>query len=220
MPKRDEAYMLAQRKAIVLGAREVLVEKGIRATSLRDICKAAGVSIGALYVHFATKEEVVFSACVMGWEGPDAEEVAALPVVATWADYAAYMHWDVTCARDPFYLSKYGLALEFVAELTRMDEHPAGFSEIRGRYTDWIATSLSTLAQAGEITLPIGLDATVDLHAQLIDGAYFRLAMHQDAPVERVADDTVLALATVAGLDAPARPAKPSKRKATPGDPA
>ena len=48
MPKRDAAYMRAQREMIARAALQVLLEKGVYDTSLRDICKAAGVSMGAI----------------------------------------------------------------------------------------------------------------------------------------------------------------------------
>jgi len=65
MPKREETYMQAQRDAIARATLTVLLDKGLYATSLRDICRAAGISIGALYIHFRTKEEAVVAACAL-----------------------------------------------------------------------------------------------------------------------------------------------------------
>ena len=65
MPKRDDIYMGEQRTAIARAALKVLLEKGVYATSLRDICMEAGISIGALYTHFANKSEAITCA----WNG-------------------------------------------------------------------------------------------------------------------------------------------------------
>lgn len=42
-------------------AMQLFVEKGVAETSVRDVAKAAGVAEGALYRHFAGKEELVAS---------------------------------------------------------------------------------------------------------------------------------------------------------------
>jgi AcrR family transcriptional regulator len=41
-------------------ALELFVEHGIAETSIRDIAKAAGVSLGALYVHYKGKDELAW----------------------------------------------------------------------------------------------------------------------------------------------------------------
>jgi AcrR family transcriptional regulator len=46
------------RKSIILTAKRLFVEKGYFNTSMRDIAKEAGVSTGALYHHFKSKEEI------------------------------------------------------------------------------------------------------------------------------------------------------------------
>ncbi len=44
--------------AILRAALELFTEKGIHATTTKDIAKRAGVSEGALYRHFASKQEL------------------------------------------------------------------------------------------------------------------------------------------------------------------
>ncbi len=46
------------RKKILLTAKKLFVDKGYFNTSMRDIAKVAGVSTGALYHHFESKEEI------------------------------------------------------------------------------------------------------------------------------------------------------------------
>ncbi|QUS36461.1 TetR/AcrR family transcriptional regulator [Falsirhodobacter algicola] len=48
----------AKRAQILDGALEVFLERGFHAASMREICRAAGVSKGTLYVYFTDKEEL------------------------------------------------------------------------------------------------------------------------------------------------------------------
>ena len=65
MPKRDDEYMQGQRDAIARAALSVLIEKGYYETTLRDVCRAAGISNGALYSYFPTREAVIVAACLI-----------------------------------------------------------------------------------------------------------------------------------------------------------
>lgn len=59
MPKLSEEAMSARRMHIIAAAEQCFAQVGYRATSIPDICKAAGISVGALYTHFASKEAIV-----------------------------------------------------------------------------------------------------------------------------------------------------------------
>lgn len=59
MPKRDSSYMAAQRERIVRAMIECIAQNGIEGSSIKDICRQANLSVGAVYVHFRNKEEIV-----------------------------------------------------------------------------------------------------------------------------------------------------------------
>lgn len=59
MPKRDENYMAAKRDAILDATVRCLERKGLAGLSTTAICEEAGISMGALYTHFATKDEIL-----------------------------------------------------------------------------------------------------------------------------------------------------------------
>jgi len=48
----------AKRDQILEGARQVFMEQGFDAASMNDICRAAGVSKGTVYVYFEGKEDL------------------------------------------------------------------------------------------------------------------------------------------------------------------
>jgi AcrR family transcriptional regulator len=66
---------------IVSAALEVFAEKGFAAARLDDIAARAGVSKGAIYLYFATKEDI-FRAVVEQGVAPNLDAVEAMAVAA------------------------------------------------------------------------------------------------------------------------------------------
>ena len=50
---------LARRSELVTAARQVLADRGVTATSVADIVRAAGVAQGTFYLYFETKDDVI-----------------------------------------------------------------------------------------------------------------------------------------------------------------
>src|SRR5438552_15578544 len=67
----------ARPSEIVAAALAVFAEKGFAAARLDDIAARAGVSKGALYLYFATKEDL-FRAVVTDAGGPNIETLAGV----------------------------------------------------------------------------------------------------------------------------------------------
>jgi AcrR family transcriptional regulator len=55
------------RQRIVRAALKRFVEQGIAETSIRDIAETAGISLGAMYNHFASKDDLAWQLFVNGW---------------------------------------------------------------------------------------------------------------------------------------------------------
>ena len=62
---------------IVAAAYEVFAEKGFAAARLDDIAAAAGVSKGALYLYFETKQDI-FEAVVRDAVGPNIDVIETM----------------------------------------------------------------------------------------------------------------------------------------------
>ncbi|WP_350349241.1 TetR/AcrR family transcriptional regulator [Agromyces sp. G08B096] len=58
MPKVTEAHRVARRAEIVGAAIRCFARKGYRGTSMADIIQESGLSAGAIYGHFAGKQEL------------------------------------------------------------------------------------------------------------------------------------------------------------------
>lgn len=80
---------------IVAAALEMFSEKGFAATRLDDIAARAGVSKGAIYLYFATKEDI-FRAVVEQAVAPNLASLQAMaPQAASFADLARFFARNV-----------------------------------------------------------------------------------------------------------------------------
>lgn len=63
MPKIDSDAQHARREHILDAAERCFGERGFHSTSMHDICRTAGISPGALYIYFASKEQLIAGIC-------------------------------------------------------------------------------------------------------------------------------------------------------------
>lgn len=61
MPKLSQAVIEEKKVVIEDAAKELFIKQGFHATSMRDIAKSAGVSLGNLYNYYQTKEAILES---------------------------------------------------------------------------------------------------------------------------------------------------------------
>lgn len=59
MPRLTEATAAKRRLHILTAAARCLFERGLLATSVDDVCTVAGISKGAFYSHFPSKEALI-----------------------------------------------------------------------------------------------------------------------------------------------------------------
>ena len=59
MPHVPEAYLQARRDQITEAAYRCFAEKGFQRATMRDICAAAGLSRGAVYNYFHSKDDII-----------------------------------------------------------------------------------------------------------------------------------------------------------------
>jgi AcrR family transcriptional regulator len=192
MPKRDLAYMQGQRDAIARAALEVMFEKGLYGTSLRDICEQAGISMGSLYVHFRTKEEAVLAAFAL-----DNQErrFRPEPLPETRQEFLDGMRQGfIDMWNDPIEIRRSRLSVQFVADMALESANPPGLSEIYEQHGIWTRQALEKLLAKGGIDLPLGLDRTVDAVRNVAMGANYMLMGNKELDVTKVADGVVALL--------------------------
>jgi AcrR family transcriptional regulator len=195
MPKRDAAYMENQRELIAQAALDVMLEKGVYGTSLRDICQQAGCSIGALYIHFKTKEEVMVAAFAL-----DNVTRYDRPAAESWAEYEESARHVRDFMDNPRELRRSRLSLQFVADMALASENPPGLTQIYVDHVLGIRESLKRIHAAGEIILPMGLDQTVALHSSMFMGTQYMIMSNRDLDIKAMVEGLVQGLALTAGF--------------------
>ncbi len=104
MPKRDAEYMAAKKREILAAARRVAAQRGLAHVTLRDVAAAAGMSLGALAVHFENREALIAFAAqeakaqrgrVMAAAFAEGVDGAALARLLTAPETAAALALDV-----------------------------------------------------------------------------------------------------------------------------
>ncbi|MFN7164185.1 MAG: TetR family transcriptional regulator [Hyphomonas sp.] len=103
MAKRTSAQAAETREAILAAARSLFAARGYAASSLADIVEAAGVTKGALFHHFAGKEDLFLEVWRLLQTEMDAAAGAAAignrskqdPYAAFLAGCRVYLEWSI-----------------------------------------------------------------------------------------------------------------------------
>jgi AcrR family transcriptional regulator len=73
MPKVSKAHRDRRREQILQAALKCVAAKGFHQTSMREICREAGLSFGAVYNYFRSKDEILAAATEAGREGKQSQ---------------------------------------------------------------------------------------------------------------------------------------------------
>ena len=145
MNRRSESA----RDRVLEATTALLLERSYGATSIDEICRAAGVTKGGLFYHFDSKEELVSAAI----ERFAADLVAAGEAARSeggpgaYAALDAYMASLLTLIEGP-QLTR-GCLLGAMAIQTA-ESHPPVWSAARSALGDWRAVLVSLIASAAE----------------------------------------------------------------------
>src|ERR1700709_1700663 len=66
MPKVSQAHLYARRQQILDAARARFASHGFAGTSMADIVAESGLSNGAIYRYFTSKDEIIIAVCEQG----------------------------------------------------------------------------------------------------------------------------------------------------------
>ncbi|HJU98287.1 MAG TPA: TetR/AcrR family transcriptional regulator, partial [Jiangellaceae bacterium] len=145
VPRVSEAHRERRRRQILDAARRCFVRNGFHQTSMQDILGAAGLSAGALYRYFGSKEEIVEAIAaeavgrVMSLLGPLSEQAPPPPL----AD--AFEHVTTGMAGVAFEGDGIGyIAPQVWAEALR---NPRLHALVESRYSE-IRAAIATLVRA------------------------------------------------------------------------
>jgi AcrR family transcriptional regulator len=174
------------RSRLVQVAAQVFAERGCAATTFADLIQAAGVSKGAFYFHFSSKEELVLAVLVQtknGWletvhdrlsDAPDA--AAALHGLAE-AVLALYLD-------DPVGWNVAALARELLTAPNTSPQLREQASEVTRRWVEAVAELISAAQAEGSVSREVDAVALARLLCAAVDGSR-DLVDALDAPEHR-----------------------------------
>jgi AcrR family transcriptional regulator len=173
------------RQRLLAEAQRLFRERGYAATSLEQIAEAADVTKGAIYGHFASKEDLLLSAIEAGRDTtPDYVTLLndpSRPVRERLAEFSR-----VVAADDPGGTEELAVFLEFFAALLRapdtLQRYSSGLErrlqEIAGTDTDEPSAGNTTVqAWAIGLALVVGLQIYQRLAPGLVTPAVFERAI-------------------------------------------
>lgn len=157
MPRVSEDHLTARREQILTAARRCFLRNGLHNTSMQDLIAEAGLSVGAVYRYFKSKDEIInaMTQQVAGGLAAELDEVAARDLPLIDAMSAALDVIDVQLGPD----GNFPLVVQVWGEAVR---DPAIGAIIRERYLELRGPFRTIAAQAvarGE--LPAGTDPEV-----------------------------------------------------------
>ncbi|WP_088347091.1 MULTISPECIES: TetR/AcrR family transcriptional regulator [Rhodomicrobium] len=182
MPKLDATTQRARRENILDAAERCFARQGFHHTSMQDICREAGVSPGALYLYFNSKEDLIAGIC----EREKTVLATALASIAEAPDFMAALGQlaQTYCVEEP--PEKLRLHVEINAEALR---NPAVGDFIRSIDAFVIASFERLIAGArdrGRIDPAYEPGQIAAMISIIGDGIYLRRAMDPDFNVKAI----------------------------------
>ncbi|MHA7777349.1 TetR/AcrR family transcriptional regulator [Roseibium sp. M-1] len=163
----------ARREHIVEVAAACFIEKGFHQTSIRDIARAAKVSLGNIYNHFAGKAELIAEIARL-----EAEELASLQETLSGAS-------DQKAALETFvadYLAmcstpaNAALTIEILSEAMRNPDISTGFLKNREELLRVLETTVGKLRPKGSGKDGLSHRTCAEFLLDLVEGLALRVA--------------------------------------------
>lgn len=201
MPKLKPETLEARREHILDAAERCFARAGFHRCTMADICSQAGVSAGALYIHFESKEALI-AGIVERNRNQVAEQFAEL---AQAPDFTAALgalgeHYAVD---EPQY--KRILNLEIAAEATRNEKIAELFLACDRFVIDGFTELIDRVAREGRISPIADPRIIAETLCVIGEGMFWRRAVDPDFDGRKLMSTVLTAVAAL--LNAPQPPA-------------
>jgi TetR/AcrR family transcriptional regulator, transcriptional repressor of aconitase len=185
MPKVVPEHTEARRTQILEAARECILESGIHGASMRDIMSAAGLSTGAVYSYFESKEEIILALA----EQVLAPQAMSLASVVAADDPLGALHAlldEFQAGMAALHLGGRALPvrLQFLGEATHQPEFRELARELVATVSGALAAGMRAAQEAGQIDAALDPDALGPVFTGLFQGLLIQLAIGMDTDIE------------------------------------
>ncbi len=210
MPKVTEAHRESRREQILIAAWKCFSRKGFHSTSMADVIAEAGLSAGAVYLYFRSKDEIIVAVGSQVFSGIQGRlvEFARQEPPASPAEIAAFLVRQPVLAREQAPADLVPLLIAVWSEATRNPALVALADEIFSGLHVQITGMLERWERAGG-TLPIRAAELTPVFLSLVQGFVIQQAL-AGVPLADDYGRAVSALFNAAGLGpADERPGEP-----------
>lgn len=182
MPKLKPDTQRARREHILDAALTCFAHGGFHATTMQTICREAGVSPGALYVYFDSKEALIAGLC----ERDRAEFAERFASLATAPDFlealnAIGQHYFIDEGAE-----KQRFVIEMGIEATRNPRIAEIFMSVDKFCSDNFEALFLRLQEEGRIAPRTDIQTLVKVFNVIGDGMFWRRAIHPTADMRAV----------------------------------
>lgn len=160
------------RKAVLRAAAEAFETHGLVSTSINDIIRAAGVTKGALYFHFPSKEALAQAVIAEQSNWRDAQDLDGVVGLQRLIDLSFRFADSLRC--DVFVRASIRLTLEYGSFAT---DHAESYT----KWIDAVRDGLQSAQDAGELVEGLDLDQC----SRLLAGAVTGLQLLSEATTNR-----------------------------------
>jgi len=182
MPKLKPATQRARREHILDAAEMCFARTGFHRTTMQDICKEAAVSPGALYVYFASKEDLIAGLAERD-RSDFAERFAGLSAERDFMQALAKLGTQYFVEEPPH---KRTLCLEIGLESTRNPKVGEIYRSVDHFVEDSFQTLFSKLAEEGRIAPDLDIPTLTKVFSIIGDGLFTRRALDPDFDAETI----------------------------------
>ncbi len=198
MPKLKPETQIARRAAILDAAEVCFARNGFHRTTMHDICAEAGISPGAFYVYFASKEDLIAGIC----ERDRAEFGERFQCLADADDTLAALSdiARVYLVDQPPH--KRQLSIEIGAEATRNPRVREVFTAVEAFVEDSFATLITRLVAEGRARPQHDPKTAARLILILGDGLFWRTGISPEFDAEKILPSVIVTIGTLLGLEA------------------
>jgi AcrR family transcriptional regulator len=208
VPKISPAHEQQRREQILQAAMACFARQGYHATSMDDVVRQCGLSVGAIYSYFTSKEELFLALCDYRTEQTlnylnDLFRTPG-PMVDKFTEAVDFFFRQLS--EDLVPLAR--VSVEFLSEAAkseRLKERQQRRCDTIRQFLRWLLTEAR---MTGNIREDLDLDAAVDLMMALNEGiVLMSVAGLRQVPLDRLKMAYVAMLNS--GLSSPDRPAFP-----------
>ena len=172
MPKLKPATQRARREHILDAAEIRFAHSGFHRTTMQDICKEALISPGALYVYFASKEDLIAGIAERD-RTEFAERFAELSAAPEFTKALSSLG-ERYFAEEPAY--KRTMGIEIGLELTRNAKVGAMYRSVDCFVLDSFEKLFQRLANEGRIAPELDIPTVAKVFSIIGDGMFMRRA--------------------------------------------